>query len=123
MEAYLLLEAARSDRQISLMRKNLAHEIVHRNTITLQLNRISLERAEKDLHTADEFVGKVRLTIRQSGQSTAKEYAMREPWPTRSEAGRYFFYESNDFFILPTQEYRPQTSLMLPWISLVQYLL
>ena len=74
-------------------------------TITLQLNRISLEQAEKDLHMVDEFVGKVHLTIWQSSQSTAKEYAMREPWPTRSEAGRYFFYKSNDFFILPTQEY------------------
>ena len=91
--------------------------------LLMQLNCISLERAEKDLHMADKFVGKVHLTIRQSGQSTAKEYAMREPWPTHSEAGRYFFYESNDFFILPTQEYQPHTSLMLPWISLVQYLL
>jgi len=35
---FLLLEAARSDRQISLMWKNLAYEIVHRNTIVLQFN-------------------------------------------------------------------------------------
>ena len=59
MEAYLLLEAAQSDHQISLMRKDLAYEIVHRNTIALQLNHIILERAETDLHAADEFVGHV----------------------------------------------------------------
>ncbi|KAI5996642.1 hypothetical protein EDC04DRAFT_2979373 [Pisolithus marmoratus] len=43
MEAYLLLEVARSDRQISLKWKDLAYEIVHHNTITLQLNHIFLE--------------------------------------------------------------------------------
>ena len=48
MEAYLLLEAAQSDRQISLMRKKLAYEIIHRNTIALQLNRIVLEKAKED---------------------------------------------------------------------------
>ena len=89
MEAYLLLEAARSDRQISLMRKDLAYEIVHRNTIALQLNRIILERVETDLHAADEFVGHVRLTIRQSGHSAAVEYAMRESWPRCSPAGEF----------------------------------
>jgi len=81
MEACLLLEAARSEHQISLMRKDLAYEIVHRNTITLQLNRLVLERAEKNLRAADELVGHVRLTIRQHGYSTADEYVMREPWP------------------------------------------
>ncbi|KAI5985783.1 hypothetical protein EDD15DRAFT_2373878 [Pisolithus albus] len=42
MEAYLLLEVARSDRQISLKQKDLAYEIVHCNTVALQLNRIVL---------------------------------------------------------------------------------
>ena len=59
MEAYLLLEAARSDRQISLMRKNLAYEIIHRNTITLQLNHIVLEKAEEDFQRAEELIGQV----------------------------------------------------------------
>ena len=76
MEAYLLLEVARSNHQISLMRKDLTYEIVHRNTITLQLNRIVLERMERDLHAADELVGHVHLTIRQTGHSAAFEHTM-----------------------------------------------
>lgn len=75
------MEATQSDHQISLMRKDLAHEIIHRKTITLQLNRILLERAEKALQTADEFVGHVHMTIRQSSQLAALEYAMHETWP------------------------------------------
>ena len=58
------------------MWKDLTYEIVHRNAIALQLNRIMLERAEKDLHAADELISHVRLTIRQTGQLVAFEYAM-----------------------------------------------
>ncbi|KAI6035964.1 hypothetical protein BKA83DRAFT_4119919 [Pisolithus microcarpus] len=66
-EAYLLLEVTRSDCQISLKQKDLAYEIVHCNTITLQLNCIVLEWAERDLHMVDECISHVHLTIRQSG--------------------------------------------------------
>ncbi|KIM68963.1 hypothetical protein SCLCIDRAFT_19644 [Scleroderma citrinum Foug A] len=59
--------------------KDLAYEIVHCNTITLQFNRIMLERAERDLHAVDELVGCVHLTIRESGHSPMSEYAMQEP--------------------------------------------
>ena len=97
MEAYLLLEAARSDRQISSMRKDLAYEIVHRNSIALQLNRLMLERAETDLDAADELVGHVRLTIRQSGHSPAVEYAMRESWPRCPQAGKFRIFLSFHF--------------------------
>lgn len=45
------------------MWKNLAHEIIHRNTITLQLNCIMLEKAGEDLHQAEELVGHVRLIV------------------------------------------------------------
>ena len=45
------------------MRKNLAHEIVHRNTIALQLNRIMLEKAEEDVLQAEELIGCVRLIV------------------------------------------------------------
>ena len=92
MEAYLLLEAARSDRQICLMRKDLAREVIHRNTIALQLNRILLERSEKALQAADEFIGRVRVTIRQSGQSAALEYAMRETQSTYRSFGKLSFF-------------------------------
>jgi len=101
MEAYLLLEAARSDRQISPIQKDLAHEIIHHNTITLQLNHILLEQAEKDLYMADEFVGQVHLTIRQSSQLAAMEYAMWESWPSRAQASRYFCFDELNAFILP----------------------
>ena len=73
------MEAARSDRQISLMQKDLAYEIVHRNTIALQFNRIMLEQVERDLHAADKLIGCIHLTIRESGHSPTSEYAMREP--------------------------------------------
>ena len=79
MEAYLLLESARSDQVISHMREDLAHEIVHRNIIVLQLNWLVLENAQNDSQAADKFVGHVRLSIRQSGHSVVHEQAIREP--------------------------------------------
>ena len=91
MEAYLLLEVAQSNRQISLMRKDLTYEIVHHNTIALQLNRIMLERMERDLHAADELVGHVHLTIRQTGHSAAFKHAMQESWPCHSQTGKFLF--------------------------------
>ena len=48
-EAYLLLEAACADRQIWLMWKNLSLQIIHRNTLTLQYNRLVLEGVQEDL--------------------------------------------------------------------------
>ncbi|KAF8449212.1 hypothetical protein L210DRAFT_3640836 [Boletus edulis BED1] len=77
-EAYLLLEAARADCRILNACKTLAQQIIHRNTLVLQYNRIVLERAQDDLHAADRFVGQVRFWIRKSGQSAAFEYAMQE---------------------------------------------
>lgn len=70
-EAYLLLEAARADRSILLARKSLALQIIHRNTLVLQYNRIVLEQTQDDVHAADRFVGQVRFLIRKSGQSAA----------------------------------------------------
>ena len=84
MEAYLLLEVARSDHQISLIQKDLAHEIVHCNTITLQLNRILLEQAEKDLYMADEFVGQVHVKSR----STPVGGLVKSGWKWTKEKGR-----------------------------------
>lgn len=77
-EAYLLLEAARADRSILLARKSLALQIIRRNTLVLQYNRMALERAQDDVRAADRFVGQVRFSIRKSGQSAASEYALRE---------------------------------------------
>ena len=92
MEAYLHLEAARSNQQISLMQKNLAYEIIHRNTIALQLNQIMLEKAEEDLQQADELIGQVRLTVRQSGHSVTSENAMKESW-TR-QVGEFLLFSN-----------------------------
>ena len=91
MEAYLLLEVARSEKVISRMRKDLACEIVHRNTITLQLNRLFLENAQNDLYGADELVGHVRLSIRQSGYSAVREHTIREVYPQRRGSKGFFF--------------------------------
>lgn len=79
-EAYLLLESARADRQLRLTRRNLALQIVHRNTLVLQYNRVLLEKTEDDLRIADRFVGQVRFVIRKSGIPVALEYAMREDY-------------------------------------------
>ena len=92
MEAYLLLEAAQSDHQICLMCKDLACEVIHCNTIALQLNHIPLERSEKALQVADEFIGHVHVTIRQSGQSAALEYAMHETQSTDQSFGKLSFF-------------------------------
>ncbi|KAI6004678.1 hypothetical protein EDD15DRAFT_2191481 [Pisolithus albus] len=77
-EAYLLLEVAKADQRIFLAREALALQIVQRNTLVLQYNRMTLERAQKDIRTADQFIGHVRLTIRGSGHTPAFEYAMQE---------------------------------------------
>lgn len=86
MEASLLLEAARSDRAISHMREDLAREIVHRNAVTLQLNRLMLENAQNDSRAADEVVGNVRVSIRRSGYSVVREQAIRESRSPRRRA-------------------------------------
>ena len=54
----------------------LARQIIHRNTLVLQYNRVVLERAQDDLRDADRFVGQVRFVIQKSGHSAAFEYAM-----------------------------------------------
>lgn len=77
-EAYLLLEAARADRSIFLARQTLALQIVQRNTLVLQYNRMILERAQSDVRDADQFIGHVRLVVRRSGHTPAFEYAMQE---------------------------------------------
>ncbi|KIM61925.1 hypothetical protein SCLCIDRAFT_120639, partial [Scleroderma citrinum Foug A] len=76
IEAYLLLETAHADRQVWVTRQALAHQIIHRNTLTLQYNRLMLEKAQGMLHTADQFVGKVCTTVRQSGVTATFEHAM-----------------------------------------------
>ena len=89
-EAYLLLETARADRQVWLTRQNLVHQIIHRNTLTLQYNRLMLEKAQDALCTADRFVGEVRTTIRQSGVTAAFEHAMREDYSLYPRASGKF---------------------------------
>ena len=76
------------------MRKNLAYEIIHRNTIALQLNRIVLEKAEEDFQRAEELIGQVRLTVRQSRHSTTFENFIKEPWPYRGEFSFEFSVDS-----------------------------
>ena len=76
------------------MRKNLVYEIIHRNTIALQLNHIILEKAEEDFQRAKELIGQVRLTVQQSGHSTAFENFIKEPWPHRGEFVLEFSVES-----------------------------
>ncbi|KAI6095948.1 hypothetical protein EDD16DRAFT_1528336 [Pisolithus croceorrhizus] len=77
-EAYLLLEVAKADRRIFLAHKALTLQIVQHNMLILQYNHMTLERAQKDIHTADQFIRHVWLTIRQSGHTPAFEYAMQE---------------------------------------------
>ncbi|KAF8545833.1 hypothetical protein OG21DRAFT_1491870 [Imleria badia] len=89
-EAYLLLEAAQSGRAISHMRKDLAYEIIHRNSITLQLNQLLLENAQNDVHDADELIGHVRLSIRQYGYSAAHEHATREVYSSHHRSSGKF---------------------------------
>jgi hypothetical protein len=91
VEAYLLLEAARADREICLKQQNLVHEIIHRNIITLQLNRLRLEKAQHDLDTADEFIGYVRRTIRGNG-CPPSEYAMRGDYTDSELKSRKFVF-------------------------------
>ncbi|KAI6135893.1 hypothetical protein EDD17DRAFT_1771846 [Pisolithus thermaeus] len=77
-EAYLLLEVAKADRCIFLACKALALQIIQCNMLVLQYNCMMLERAQKDICTADQFIRHVRLTIWQSGHTPAFKYAMQE---------------------------------------------
>ncbi|KAI6040685.1 hypothetical protein EDC04DRAFT_2602289 [Pisolithus marmoratus] len=102
------MEAARSDCQISLMRKDLAYEIVHHNTIALQLNRIMLERAEVDLLVADKLVGHIQLTIRQSGHLAVVEYAILVKYQFSGTVN--IFLKVNEIVLL---QYWPPTEVIL----------
>ncbi|KAI6104345.1 hypothetical protein F5141DRAFT_1216886 [Pisolithus sp. B1] len=53
-------------------------EIVQCNMLVLQYNRMTLERAQKDICTTDQFIRHVWLTIQQSGHTPVFEYAMQE---------------------------------------------
>lgn len=45
-----------------------------------------LEKAEEDLQQADELIGQVHLTVRQSGHSAAFENAIKESRPRRGQS-------------------------------------
>ncbi|KAI6127272.1 hypothetical protein F5141DRAFT_1210637 [Pisolithus sp. B1] len=77
-EAYLLLEVAKADQHIFLAREALTLQIIQHNMLILQYNRMMLERAQKDICTADQFIRHVWLTIWRSGHTPAFEYAMQE---------------------------------------------
>ncbi|KAF8124292.1 hypothetical protein EV363DRAFT_1403213 [Boletus edulis] len=79
-EAYLLLETARTDRRILLARKTLAHQIIHRNMVVLQYNRMVLDKTVDDLRAAETYIGHVCLMIREGGQTAAFEYAMQQDY-------------------------------------------
>ena len=77
-EAWLLLVAACANRQVQLMQKNLTLQIIHCNTVTLQYNRLVLEKAREELHAAERLIGHVCFTIRKSGIPVAFEGTMPE---------------------------------------------
>ncbi|KAG6369098.1 hypothetical protein JVT61DRAFT_1514 [Boletus reticuloceps] len=43
--------------------KNLALQIIHRNTLVLQYNHLLLEETQEDLRTVDRFIGHVRFVM------------------------------------------------------------
>ena len=92
MEAYLLLEVAWSEKVISRMQKDLACEIVHHNTITLQLNWLFLENTQNDLYGTDELVGHIHLSIRQSGYSAVCKHTIQEVYLQHRGLKGFFFY-------------------------------
>ena len=79
VEAYLLLEATHADWKVWLARQTLVHQIVCRNTLMLQYNRLMLEKAQDELHAADCFVGHVRATIRQSVKTGSPQVLLGGP--------------------------------------------
>ena len=68
-EANLLLEAAVSNRKVHHIRKSLADQLVHRDMLQLQYNRMQVKKAELKLSTAELHVGRVRMVLRQHGYS------------------------------------------------------
>ncbi|KAI6013172.1 hypothetical protein PISMIDRAFT_100583, partial [Pisolithus microcarpus 441] len=50
----------------------------HLNIAPSLYNHMTLERAQKDICTADQFIGHIQLTIQGSGHTPAFEYAMQE---------------------------------------------
>lgn len=67
VEAYLLLEMARTDRNVCDFRTKLANELVRHSAVTLKYNCLQLQKVKDDLHDANHHVGRVRLLIRESG--------------------------------------------------------
>ena len=68
-EANLLLEAAVSNRKVHHIQKLLADQLIHRDTLQLQYNRMQVKKAEMKLSTAELHVGRVRMVLRQHGYS------------------------------------------------------
>ena len=60
------------------MQKDLTHKIIHRNTITLQLNWIFFDNSQNDLCAVDEFVGHIHLSLQQSGYLTVCKHTIQE---------------------------------------------
>ena len=68
-EANLLLEAAVSNRKVHHIRKSLADQLVHRDTLQLQYNRMQVKKAEMKLSAAELHVGRVHMVLRRYGYS------------------------------------------------------
>ena len=66
-EANLLLKAAVSNRKVHHIRKSLANQLIHRDMLQLQYNRMQVKKAELKLSAAELHVGRVRMVLRRHG--------------------------------------------------------
>lgn len=66
-EARLLLATARINCGILATQKNLADQLVQRDLLRLQYNRLKVKQARQSLTDAEYYVGRVRLMMRKNG--------------------------------------------------------
>ena len=66
-EAQLLLETARADCQIRVTERALANQLVQRDMLRLEYNRLQVAQAHQNVLAAELHIGRVRLVVRKSG--------------------------------------------------------
>ena len=63
----MLLATAASNCKVHHIEKSLADQLVRRDALQLQYNRLQLEKAKSKLVAAELYAGHVRMVVRRSG--------------------------------------------------------
>ncbi|KAG9309546.1 hypothetical protein JVU11DRAFT_10524 [Chiua virens] len=86
-EAQLLIATVRTDYCISILQKDLVDQMVQRDLLRLQYNRLQVEQARQSIIETEFYVGRVWLAIRKSGYYPSLACSDRDTLQPYGEAG------------------------------------